>query len=88
MAKASATDQAHVVLAVGKEAILVQRVIEGVMSSARKADPAAVRQDIIAGNESAAGELANALSPSLFGEDDFDFLCSYYREKDDDEWGE
>ena len=29
MAKASATDQAHVVLAVGKEAILVQRVIEG-----------------------------------------------------------
>jgi DNA polymerase III subunit delta len=68
MAKASATDQAHVVLAVGKEAILVQRVIEGVMSSARKADPAAVRQDIIAGNESAAGELANALSPSLFGE--------------------
>lgn len=68
MAKASATDQANVVLAVGKEAILIQRVIEGVMSSARKADPAAVRQDIIASNESAAGELANALSPSLFGE--------------------
>jgi DNA polymerase III subunit delta len=68
MAKASATDQAHVVLAVGKEAILVQRVIEGVMASARKADPAAVRQDIVASNESAAGELANALSPSLFGE--------------------
>ena len=68
MAKASATDQAHVVLAVGKEAILVQRVIEGVMSSARKADPAAVRQDIVASNETAAGDLANALSPSLFGE--------------------
>jgi DNA polymerase III delta subunit len=68
MAKASATDQAHVVLAVGKEAILVQRVIEGVMASARKTDPAAVRQDIVASNESAAGELANALSPSLFGE--------------------
>jgi len=68
MAKASATDQAQVVLAVGKEAILLQRVIEGVMSSARKADPAAVRQDIAAGDEFAAGELANALSPSLFGE--------------------
>ena len=68
MAKASATDQAQVVLAVGKEAILIQRVVEGVMSSARKADPAAVRLDISAGTESAAGELSNALSPSLFGE--------------------
>ena len=68
MAKTSATDQAHVVLAVGKEAILVQRVIEGVMSSARKADSAAVRQDVVANGETAAGELANALSPSLFGE--------------------
>jgi len=68
MAKASATDQAHVVLAVGKEALLIQRVIEGVMSSARKADPAAVRQDISADEDTAAGELANALSPSLFGE--------------------
>ena len=68
MAKTSATDQANVVLAVGKETILVQRVIEGVMSSARKADPAAVRQYIVAGDETAAGELANALSPSLCGE--------------------
>lgn len=68
MAKVSATDQAHVVLAVGKEAILIQQVIEGVMSSARKADPSAVRQDIAADDETAAGELVNALSPSLFGE--------------------
>lgn len=68
MAKTSATDQAHVVLAIGKETILVQRVIEGVLHSARKADPAAVRQYIVAGDETAAGELANALSPSLFGE--------------------
>ena len=68
MAKSSATDQANVVLAVGKEAILIRRVIEGVMTSARKADSAAVRQNIIADEDTAAGELANALSPSLFGE--------------------
>lgn len=67
MVKKSATDQASAVLAVGKESILVQRVIEGVMSSARKLDPAAIRQDISAGADSAAGDLANALSPSLFG---------------------
>jgi DNA polymerase III subunit delta len=67
MVKKSATDQASAVLAVGKESILVQRVIEGVMSSARKLDSAAIRQDISAGADSAAGDLANALSPSLFG---------------------
>lgn len=68
MTKQSATDEARVVLAVGKEQVLVQRVIEGVIQSARKADPQMVRQEITAANESAAGELANALSPSLFGE--------------------
>ncbi len=59
---------AQLVLAVGKEQVLVQRVIEQVLSAARKADPALVRQDISANNESAAGELAMSLSPSLFGE--------------------
>ena len=68
MAKKSATDQAQVVLAVGKETVLVQRVIDGVMTSARKSDPATVRLDIVASNDTAASELANALSPSLFGE--------------------
>ena len=68
MTKKSATDEARVVLAVGKEQVLVQRVIEGVLTSARKADPQMVRQEINASNDSAAGELANALSPSLFGE--------------------
>ncbi|MSY53612.1 MAG: DNA polymerase III subunit delta, partial [Actinobacteria bacterium] len=68
MAKKSATDQAQIVLAVGKESVLVQRVIDGVVASARKADPAAIRQDISASSDSAAGELANTLSPSLFGE--------------------
>lgn len=68
MVKKLATDQANTVLAVGKESILVQRVIEGVMTSARKADSAAIRLDISASAESAASDLANALSPSLFGE--------------------
>ncbi len=68
MTKKSATDEARVVLAVGKEQVLVQRVIDGVLNSARKADPQMVRQDIVASNDSAAGDLANALSPSLFGE--------------------
>jgi DNA polymerase-3 subunit delta len=68
MAKKSATDEAHVVLAVGKEQVLVQRVIDGMLASARKVDPAMVRQEINAANDSAAGDLVNALSPSLFGE--------------------
>jgi DNA polymerase-3 subunit delta len=68
MTKKAVTDQANVVLALGKEAILIRRVIEGVMSSARKVDPGAIRKDISANADSAAGDLANALSPSLFGE--------------------
>lgn len=68
MTKKSATDEARVVLAVGKEQVLVQRVIDGVLNTARKADPQMVRQDIVASSDSAAGDLANALSPSLFGE--------------------
>ena len=51
MAKKSATDQAQVVLAVGKETVLVQRAIDGVMTSARKSDPATVRLDIVANND-------------------------------------
>ncbi len=68
MARKSATEEAHMILAVGKEQVLVQRVIEGVVASARKVDPQMVRQDITASDEFASGELANALSPSLFGE--------------------
>lgn len=56
------------VLAVGKEPTLIARVIEGVMKSAHKADPNVVRVDICASNENSVGELAIALSPSLFGE--------------------
>ena len=68
MTKKSATDDARVVLAVGKESVLVQRVIDGVMKSARAVDPHSVRTDISADNDSAAGEFAVAMSPSLFGE--------------------
>lgn len=68
MATKSATDDKHVVLAVGKEPTLISRVVEGVMKSARKDDPNVVRVDISASNESAAGEFATSLSPSLFGE--------------------
>jgi len=59
---------ANLVLAVGKEPILVSQAIDHVMVAARKADPSTVRTDINAESESAAAELAQALSPSLFGE--------------------
>lgn len=68
MAKKSATDDARVVLAVGKESVLVQRVVDGVMHSARTQDPHAVRTDISADDDSAVAEFNVALSPSLFGE--------------------
>ena len=68
MAKKSATDDARVVLAVGKESVLVQRVVDGVMHSARALDPHTVRTDISADDESALGEFTVAMSPSLFGE--------------------
>jgi DNA polymerase III subunit delta len=66
--KKSAPAAANLVLAVGKEPILVAQAIEHVMAAARKADPSTVRTDINAESESAAAELAQALSPSLFGE--------------------
>ena len=47
---------------------MVSQAIEHVMVAARKADPATVRTDISAQDELAAAELAQALSPSLFGE--------------------
>lgn len=65
---ANAAANAQLVLAVGKEQVLVQRVIEQAVVAARKADPLTVRQDIVASNESAASELSLSLSPSLFGE--------------------
>lgn len=68
MSRKSPVAQAHLVLAVGKEQVLVGRAIAQVMHAARAADPATVRTDIAAAEESAAADLAVALSPSLFGE--------------------
>ena len=64
----STSAERKVILAVGKESVLVQRVIDGVIHSARTSDPNFVRQEIAAGNDSAAMDFANAMSPSLFGE--------------------
>jgi len=68
MTKKPAAASANLVLAVGKEPILVSQAIDHVMVAARKADPSTVRTDISAKDELAAAELAQALSPSLFGE--------------------
>ncbi|CAB4338285.1 MAG: DNA polymerase III subunit delta [Actinobacteria bacterium] len=83
MAKTTAASDAHVVLAVGKEAVLANRVIELVMKSARAADPATVRVDIVASNEDAAGDLANVLSPSLFGETTVVVITNIHEVKDE-----
>lgn len=58
----------NLVLTVGKESVLVSRVIDGVVTAARNADPNFIRQDLVASNETAAGDFANAMSPSLFNE--------------------
>lgn len=58
----------RLVLAVGKESVLVAQVIERVLGQARKVDPNTVRIEISAGDETAAQELLQAMSPSLFGE--------------------
>jgi len=68
VATKSGVDSAQLVLAVGKESVLTQRVIATVLAAARKVDPNTVRQDIAANHEDASVELTQALSPSLFGE--------------------
>lgn len=67
MAKASGADS-KLILAVGKETVLVSRVIEGALHAAKANDPNFVRQEIAANSDSAAMDFANAMSPSLFGE--------------------
>ena len=67
-ASSNAPANSQLLLAVGKEQVLVQRVIEQAVNAARKADPNMVRQDVTASNESAATDLSMTLSPSLFGE--------------------
>ena len=62
------TAPTRLTLAIGKETVLVQQVIEQVLSQARAHDPNAVRIDLAASHEAAMGQLLGALSPSLFGE--------------------
>lgn len=64
----SVAAEANILLAVGKESVLVSRVIESALAAAKKADPNFVRLEIAANQENAAGEFSNAMSPSLFGE--------------------
>jgi DNA polymerase-3 subunit delta len=55
-------------LVTGAEAFLAERACFRLIKAARAADPTAERQEIIAGSESAAGDLAMACGPTLFGD--------------------
>ena len=55
-------------LVVGAEPLLASRAVSEVLAAARAADPATERRDVDLRAEAAAGDLAQALSPSLFGE--------------------
>lgn len=68
MTRKPAAADARIVLAIGKEQVLVGRAIDSVIRAARAVDPEVSRVDIEAGDESAAAALAGALSPSLFGD--------------------
>lgn len=68
VAKANLFSSSNLMLAVGKEQVLVSRAIESAIAAAREIDENFVRQEIVASNDSAAMEFANAMSPSLFGE--------------------
>lgn len=52
----------------GAEAFLAERACARLVRAARRADPTAERHDLNAGAEGAAGELAMACGPTLFGD--------------------
>ena len=54
-------------LVTGPEELLVERAIESLMSAALKIDPTAEQRLVDAGDAGAAGVIAEACSPSLFG---------------------
>lgn len=56
-----------VTLAVGPEAVLVERVVADTVTGARKADPDSERRVIDASAATAAGAIQEACSPTLFG---------------------
>lgn len=55
-------------LVTGAEAFLAERACFRLVKAARAADPTAERQEIVAGSDSAAGDLAMACGPTLFGD--------------------
>lgn len=52
----------------GAESFLAERACLNLIRAARKADPSAERHEITAGSEGAAGDLAMACGPTLFGD--------------------
>ncbi len=69
-APASSPDarNAAAVLVLGPEDFLADREVAALVARAREADPATERRDVDLGSERAAGDLAAALSPNLFGD--------------------
>ncbi len=58
----------RITLAVGSEALLVDRAVLSVSAAVRAADPSAQRTVISGGDEDAAHELREATAPNLFGD--------------------
>lgn len=58
----------RITLAIGGEAVLVDRAVAAVASAVRKADPSAQRTTISASDDGAAGHLREAAAPNLFGD--------------------
>ena len=58
----------RVTLAIGAEAVLVDRAVAAVSSTVRKGDPEAQRTVIAGSDESAAAALREAVAPNLFGD--------------------
>lgn len=57
-----------VTLVFGPEEFLAERAVRDVVMAARKADPTIERRDVDGAAEGAAGQLREALSPTLFGD--------------------
>lgn len=55
-------------LVTGAEAFLAERACLRLIKAARAADPSAERQELVAASDSAAGDLAMACGPTLFGD--------------------
>lgn len=73
----------NLTLLAGDESILVSRAIDDVMRAARKQDPSTTKVVIDLAGDGAAGELANAVQPNLFGEASV-VVCENLDKVDDD----